>query len=91
MGGFQDDRRRHPGIQSLRPSADTEAPTVSGGEAGKAELRMGCDQVVASRARELQKLRRHDRADGVQSDIARAGPTKAIAIESRSRLEAAAL
>jgi hypothetical protein len=89
--GFQDDRRRHPGVQSLLPSADAEAPTVSGGEAGKAELRVGCDQVISSRARKLQKLRSHDRANCVQSNIAGAGSAKAIAIEPGGRPKTAAL
>jgi hypothetical protein len=52
---------------------------------------MRCDQIVSLRTRELQKLRSHDRADGVQSNIARAGSAKAIAIEAGNRLETAAL
>ena len=91
MRCFQDDRRSHPGIQSLLPPADAEAPTVSGDEAREPELRMGCDQVVSSRARKLQKLRSHDRANCVQSDIARTGAAKTISIEPRGRLQAAAL
>ena len=91
MRCFQDDRRSDPGIQSLLPPADAEAPAVSGDEARKPELRMGCDQIVSSRARKLQKLRSHDRANFVQSDIARTGAAKAISIKPRGRLQAAAL
>ena len=91
MRCFQDDRRRHPGVQSLLPPADAETPTVTGGEAGKPELRMRCDQVVSSRTGKLQKLRSHDRANCVQSNIARTGAAKAISIEPGGRLAAAAL
>ena len=91
MRCFQDDRRSHPGVQGLLPSADAETPAVTGGEAGKTELRMGCDQVVSLRAGELQKLRSHDRANCVQSNIARTGAAKAISIEPGGRLAAAAL
>ena len=91
MGCFQDDRRGHAGVESLFPPADAEAPAVSGGKARKTELRMGCDQIVSSRARKLQKLRSHDRANCVQSDIARTGAAKTISIEPRGRLQAAAL
>ena len=73
------------------PASNAEAPTVSGAEAGKIELRMRCDQVVSSGAGKLQKLRSHHRANCVQSNIARTDAAKAIAIESSSRPAAAAL
>jgi hypothetical protein len=88
---FRENRRRHPGVQSLLPPADAKTPTVTGGEAGKPELRMGRDQVVSLRAGKLQKLRRHDRANCMQSNIAGTGTAKAISIEPSGRLAAAAL
>jgi hypothetical protein len=91
VGGFQNDRRRHSGIQRLLPSTDAKAPTISSRKARKAELRMGPDQVVPSRARKLQELRSHDSANGVQSNIAGTGSAKAITIKAGSGLEAAAL
>jgi hypothetical protein len=89
VGAFQPHARSAAGIERLLPAGDAQAPAIAGLQAGKFVLRDGRGEVVALRAAEEQEFGGHFHADGVETDIARAGAAIAIAIKTGDRLEAA--
>ena len=83
MGGFELDLRSHSSIASFLPSTGANAPTVAGFESGKLIFWARGDEVVPSQERELKKLRRHDRAYGMNPNVTMPSMTKPIPKKSR--------
>ena len=82
MRGAQDHARRSAGFESFLPTRRTEAPTVAGLEAGKAEFRHRGLKIVAARLGKLEKRRGHDGADRVAADVLSPGIAAAVAKET---------
>jgi len=83
VGGFELDLRSHTGIGSFLPTTGANAPTVAGFESGKLIFWARGDEVVPSQERELKKLRRHDRAYGMNPNVTMPSVTKPIPKKSR--------
>lgn len=71
MGGLQQHLRRLARLQGFLPTGGAETPAIAGLQARKTVGRLGCGEIVAARAREVEKLGRHDRAYCVRSGISR--------------------
>ena len=85
MRGFELDLRSHARVASFLPATGTNAPTVARFESGKLIFRTRCDEVVPSQQGELEKVRRHDRTHGMNSNVTVSGMTKPIPKKSRQR------
>src|SRR5437763_1208209 len=81
----QDHARRLARLECLLPARRTEAPTVAGLEAGKAEFRHRCGKIVAAGFGKREKRGGHDGADRVAADILRPGIAAAVAKEAAHR------
>ena len=91
MRGFQTNRGDDAGLVGLLPTLDANAPAVAGFEAGEAVLGTRGDQVVSNLNLVLQKLFGDDRANGVFTQILRAGVALAVAVKAGERIGAAGL
>src|SRR5437868_11444933 len=69
VGGFEDDRAGGSGLLDLQPPGGTEAPAVAGFEAGEAELRHWCAEVVTEGLRGCEERSVDDAADSVDAVI----------------------
>jgi tRNA-(ms[2]io[6]A)-hydroxylase len=87
---LEHDRRCLASLGRLQPAGGTETPAVADHKPGKAPLRPRCDQVVARRHGELEKLRRHHSADGVHAHIVGPGAAAAVSEEAGQRFAGAA-
>src|SRR6516225_4545317 len=56
-------------LERFLPTGRAQAPAVTGHQAGKAELWHRRRKIVAAGFGKLEKLRSHDGADGVTSDV----------------------
>jgi len=83
VGGFELDLRSDTCIASFLPATGANAPTVSGFETRKLIFWARGDEVVPSQERELKKLRRHDRAYGMNPNVTMPCMTKPIPKKSR--------
>src|SRR5262252_11001584 len=83
----QDHARRPAGFESFLPTGRTQAPTVAGLEAAKAEFRHRGRKIVAARFGKLEKRRGHDRADRVAADVLSPGIAAAVAEEPGHGIE----
>ena len=77
MGSLQQHLRRFARLQGFLPTGGAETPAIAGLQTGKTVSRLGRGKIVAARAREVEKLGRHDGADGMRSGIPRFGLTAA--------------
>jgi hypothetical protein len=89
VSGFEYDGAGCPGALDLEPAGSTDAPAVSGLEAGEAVLRHGCGEIVAEAGRGGEEFFVHDAANGVEALVVRAGVAAAVAEEARHGLAAA--
>ena len=89
VGGFEDDGAGGPSLLYLQPAGSTDAPAVSGFEAGETKLRHGSAEVVAEGLRGFEEGRVDDAADGVDAVIFGAGFAAAGAVETGHGLAAA--
>ena len=91
MRRFEIDRRGGIVFERLFPARYANAPTIARFQSRKTPFRMRRDQIVSIKHGEIEKLARHFYANGVLTDIVRAGATITIAIKSSPRIAAAAL
>ena len=91
VGGFEDDWRRHAGIQSFLPARDAQTPPVARLQTKKTRRGHRRDQVVAAFELKRQELARNLGANHVQAMIARTGATITVAVEAGAWLAATAL
>lgn len=89
MGGLQQDLRCLARLQGFLPTGGAETPAIAGLQTGKTVSGLRRGKIVAAQARKLEKLGRHDRADGVRSGVARLGFTAAAAEPTGLGCEAA--
>jgi len=75
----------------LPPAFDAEAPAIPRLEARKMPGRHGGDEVVANGNGVIEKIRRHEGADGVEAAVIRAGLAVAIAEKAGHRVSTAKL
>ena len=88
VGSFEDDGAGGSGPLDLKPTGSTDAPAVSGFEAGEAELRHWCAEVVAKGLGGRKEWSVDDAADGVYTMIVGTGLAAAGAIEASHGLAA---
>ena len=91
VGGRQDHRWRDSGLECLKPTIYTQAPTVAGFEARKVVGRDRRDQIIALRAREFEKLTSYKGAEQVAAEIPRPSVAGAIAAKSGPGFQATKL
>src|SRR5262245_19968994 len=84
--GPQDYARCLTRFECFLPARCTEAPTIAGPQAAKAEFRSRCRKIIAVRLRKLQKRGSHDRADRVTANVLWPGVAAAVSIKPRHRL-----
>src|SRR2546430_13936055 len=68
VSGAQARGGRRPRLECFLPTRSTEAPTVAGFQAAKAEFRHRCRKIVAAGFGKLEKRGGHDGADRVATD-----------------------
>lgn len=81
MCGVQQDLRGHVGVERLLPARGAKAPPIAGLQTGKFELRARGREVVSLRKGKRQEFLSHDRADGVDTEVAGAGMAKSVPVE----------
>jgi len=91
VGGRQDHGWRDSGLERLKPTIYTQAPTVAGFEARKVVGRDRSNQIIALRAREFEKLTGYPGAEQVAADIPRSGVAGAVAAKAGSGFQATKL
>ena len=69
VSGAQDHAGRPARLECFLPTRSTEAPTVAGFQATKAEFRHRCRKIVAAGFGKLEKRGSHDGADRVATDV----------------------
>lgn len=89
MRGGEIHARGLSGLVGFLPAEHAQAPVIARLKSGKAVHRGGRGKIVPLRFREGQEFRRHLRADGMQTDVARACITAAIPIKTGHRFQAA--
>lgn len=82
MSCLQDNLGRAIGFEGLKPAVETEAPAVSGDEAGELVFGAGGDEVVALCLAKFEKVVRHDCADGVHASVGSGGVAATVAEEA---------
>jgi hypothetical protein len=87
--GPQDHAGRLARLECFLPTRCTQAPTVAGPQAGKAEFRHWCRQIIAAGLGKLEKRGSHDGADGVTPNVLSASVTAAVSKEPRHRCQGA--
>jgi hypothetical protein len=83
VSGPQDHAGRLANIQCFLPMGCTQAPTVAGPQAGKAEFRYRCRKIIAAGFRKLEKRGGHDGADSVTADVLSSSVAAAVSKEPR--------
>ena len=83
VSGAQDHAGRLARLECFLPTRSTEAPTVAGFQALKAEFWHRCRKIVAARFGKLEKLGGHDSADRMATDIL--SPSVAAAVSKEPR------
>ena len=81
--GAQDHAGSLAGLKRFLPTRCTQAPTVAGFQAAKAEFRHGRRKIVAAGFGKLEKLGSHDGADRVATDVLSPGVAAAVSKEAR--------
>ena len=81
--GAQDHAGSLAGLKCFLPTRCTEAPTVAGFQAAKAEFRHRCRKIVAAGFGKLEKRGGHDGADRVATDVL--APSVAAAVSKEPR------
>jgi len=89
VGGGQHHLRSLSGLPCLLPARGAEAPAITGFEPRESELRPGRREVVPTRPAELQELRGHDGANGVDPQIFGTGFAAPVPEEPGERVVAA--
>src|ERR1700751_1240029 len=83
VSGAQAHARRLARLECFLPTRSTEAPTVAGFQAVKAEFRHRCRKIVAAGLGKLEKRGGHDGADRVATDVL--SPSVATAVSKEPR------
>jgi hypothetical protein len=83
VSSAQDHAGRLARLECFLPTGCTEAPTVAGFQAAKAEFRPRRRKIVAAGSGKLEERGRHDRADRVAADILLPSVAAAVAKETR--------
>ena len=83
VSGAQDHAGSLSGLKGFLPTRCTEAPTVAGFEAAKADFRHRCRKIVATGFGKREKRGGHDGADRVATDIL--SPSVAAAVSKEAR------
>ena len=91
VGGGQDDGCSCTVVVGASPVHRCHAPAVAGRQSREAVLGPWRGQVVADAALVVQELGGDDRADGVTSQVFRAGPAAAVTEEPGDRIRTARL
>ena len=91
VGGRQDHRWSDSGLERLKPTIYTQAPTVAGFEARKVVGRNRSDQIIAPRSREFEKLTSYPGAEQVAAEIPRPGVAGAVAAKAGPGFQATKL
>ena len=81
--GAQDHAGSLAGLKCFLPTGCTEAPTVAGFQAAKAEFRHRCRKIVATGFGKREKLGGHDGADRMAADVL--SPSVAAAVSKEAR------
>ena len=89
MGCFKIDRGRAVMIQRAFPARDADAPLVARFQSGEAPFRARRDQIVPVEHGKIEKFLCDFYANRVQSNVFRAGATKAVAIKTGDRIATA--
>ncbi len=89
VGGGEVDGGGEARIEGFLPWGDSEAPFVSGLEAGEVVIRHGRGKVVAAGAAEGEEFGGGFDADGVEAVVAGAGAAVAVAVKAGHGREAA--
>jgi hypothetical protein len=84
--GAQDHAGSLAGVKRFLPTRCTEAPTVAGFQAAKAELRHRRRKIVATGFGKREKRGGHDGADRVATDVLSPSVAAAVAKEARHRV-----
>jgi hypothetical protein len=85
VSGPEHDTRRLVRFECFLPAWCTQAPTVTGFKARKAECGHWCGQIVAARFRESKKFGRHDHANRVTSHVLFASVATTVSIKAGHR------
>ncbi len=91
MRRLEHDRGGHARFERLLPASRNDAPAIARLQPGEHPLRLGRDEVVPTRHRELQELLGHDGAHDVEADVRALGVAVPVAVEARHRIEATGL
>jgi len=91
VGGRQDHRWRDSGLERLKPTVYTQAPTFAEFEARKVLGRNRRDQIIALRAREFEKLESYQGAEQVAAEIPWPSVAGAIATKAGPGFQATKL
>ena len=83
VSGAQDHAGRLARLECFLPTGCTQAPTIAGFQAAKAELRHRCRKIVAAGFGKLEKPGGHDGADRVATDVL--SPSVAAAVSKEPR------
>jgi hypothetical protein len=83
VSGAQDHAGSLAGLKCFLPTRCTEAPTVAGFQAAKAEFWHRCRKVVAAGFGKLEKPGGHDGADRVATDVLSSSVAAAVSKEAR--------
>lgn len=78
MGAFQHDMGCYTSLKGLEPAQRAQAPAVTGFQTRESVFRARCDQVVASRAREIKKSLRDFGANHMRASVFCAGVAATI-------------
>jgi hypothetical protein len=84
--GAQDHAGSLAGLEGFLPTRSTQAPTVAGFQAAKAELRYRGRKIVATRFGKREKRGGHDGADRVATDVLSPGVAAAVSKKARHRV-----
>lgn len=87
--GGEDYGGRHSRLERLLPTGGDHAPAIARLEAGKHPLRLGSHEIVSAGNGKLEKLIGHHRADDMDAEITRPGPTGAVAVVAGQGFERA--
>lgn len=85
MGGREDDRTCISGESGLLPARGTEAPAISFGKTRKAILWGRCNQIIAMRTAELEKLGGDATTDSVNTKVVGACIAMTVTVKASTR------
>ena len=78
MRCFQVNQWRFPVVKGFLPPEGTKAPVVPGPQTGEIVFRPGGDQVIAHIESVAEKVLRHDRTNGMRTEILLIGVATAV-------------